>query len=128
MATDVQGDLSQKLATVNLSELSPQPDFIESRLKLWEKFKARYEAELAENQSKSVEVSIKATNKDGELRELKVNNWKTSPIDIAKQIGPKSWHDSLVISKVNGVLWDLERPLETDCSLEFLGFDNDEGN
>lgn len=119
--------LGEKLATVTLSELSPPPDFIESRLKLWAKFKARYEAELAERQAASVEITIRATNKDGELREVKGNSWKTAPADIARQIGPKSWHETLVISKVNGVLWDLERPLEGDCDLQLINFEDDEG-
>jgi len=35
--------------------------------------------------------------------------------------------EDLVIAKVNGELWDLERPLEGDCSLEFLKFDDEEG-
>lgn len=32
--------------------------------------------------------------------------------------------DNAVISRVNGDLWDLDRPLEQDCSLEILNFDN----
>lgn len=31
-----------------------------------------------------------------------------------------------VIAKVNGELWDLDRPLEGDCTLELLTFDNEE--
>lgn len=31
-----------------------------------------------------------------------------------------------VIAKVNGELWDLDRPLEGDCTLELLMFDNEE--
>lgn len=31
-----------------------------------------------------------------------------------------------VIAKVNGELWDLDRPLEGDCTLELLLFDNEE--
>ena len=34
--------------------------------------------------------------------------------------------DSVVISKVNGVLWDLDRPLEENCTLELLKFDDPE--
>lgn len=35
--------------------------------------------------------------------------------------------DNSVISKVNGVLWDICRPLEESCTLELLKFDNEEG-
>lgn len=31
-----------------------------------------------------------------------------------------------MISKVNGTLWDLDRPLENDCKLELLKFDDPE--
>lgn len=34
--------------------------------------------------------------------------------------------DNSVISRVDGELWDLDRPLEQDCSLELLRFDNDD--
>lgn len=34
--------------------------------------------------------------------------------------------DNAVISRVNGELWDLDRPLEQDCSLELLRFDNED--
>lgn len=128
MAVDVQSEVSQKMTNLNISELKPLPDFIQNRQQLWEKFKVRHEAELAENQSKSVEITVNAKNKDGQLREVKGKSWFSSPLEIAKQIAPKSWCDTLVISKVDGVLWDLERPLEKDCSLELLTFDSDEGN
>uniref|UniRef100_A0A8C2XD39 threonine--tRNA ligase n=1 Tax=Cyclopterus lumpus TaxID=8103 RepID=A0A8C2XD39_CYCLU len=32
-----------------------------------------------------------------------------------------------LVSKVNGELWELGRPLEADCELRLLGFDTDEG-
>lgn len=34
--------------------------------------------------------------------------------------------DRVFISKVNGTVWDLERPLEEDSTLELLDFENDE--
>ncbi|KAK2709073.1 hypothetical protein QYM36_012927 [Artemia franciscana] len=34
--------------------------------------------------------------------------------------------DKTIVSKVNGSLWDLDRPLETDCSLKLLQFDEEE--
>jgi threonyl-tRNA synthetase len=43
-------------------------------------------------------------------------------LSIAKSLG-----DRIVIAKVNGNLWDLNRPLEESCQLELLDFENDEG-
>lgn len=34
--------------------------------------------------------------------------------------------ESTVVAKVNGELWDLDRPLEGDSTLELLTFDNEE--
>ena len=34
---------------------------------------------------------------------------------------------NVVYVQVNGVVWDLDRPLEEDCKLSVLKFDDDEG-
>lgn len=34
--------------------------------------------------------------------------------------------DNTVIAKVNNSVWDLDRPLEDDCSLQLLKFDDEE--
>jgi hypothetical protein len=47
-------------------------------------------------------------------------------MDVAKMIS-KSLSEKLVIAKVDGVLWDLERPLEKSASLELLDFEHPEG-
>lgn len=33
-----------------------------------------------------------------------------------------------MIAKINGELWDLDRPIEEDSQLQLLKFDDDEGN
>ena len=52
--------------------------------------------------------------------------WVTSPLDVAKEIS-KSLAANALISQVNGVLWDMTRPLEGDCALKLFTFDSDEG-
>lgn len=34
--------------------------------------------------------------------------------------------DNTVVAKVNKVVWDLDRPLEEDCTLELLKFEDEE--
>ncbi|UYV75656.1 TARS [Cordylochernes scorpioides] len=41
--------------------------------------------------------------------------------------GSQGLADNAVISRVNGQLWDLDRPLEANCSLELVKFDQDDG-
>ncbi|KAG7746359.1 hypothetical protein KL912_004290 [Ogataea haglerorum] len=101
-------------------ELDPKPDFIEHRIRIFERIKARQDAELAAKER----LPIKVTLKDGTVKEA--TSWETTPFDIAKEIG-KSFCERQVISKVNGELWDLERPFETDSKLEFFDFDSPEG-
>lgn len=122
--TDVEA-ISGQLTALDIKELSPLPDFIQRRIELWDKFKERYLQELAQKPNQPIKVTIK--DKEGNVKEVEAVSWKSSPLDLAKQIGSKSWTESLVISKVNGVLWDLERPLEEDCNIELLTFSDDEG-
>ncbi|KAF5741053.1 threonine--tRNA ligase mitochondrial [Tripterygium wilfordii] len=67
---------------------------------------------------------IKITLPDGAVKEGK--RWDTSPMDIAKGIS-KGLAAEALISSVNGVLWDMTRPLEDDCDLKFFKFNDDEG-
>lgn len=39
----------------------------------------------------------------------------------------KGLADNAVVAKVNGTLWDLDRPLEEDSSVELLNFDDVDG-
>lgn len=61
---------------------------------------------------------------NGAVKEGK--KWITTPMEIAQQIA-KSLASNSLISKVNDELWDMFRPLEGDCKLEFFAFDTNEG-
>ncbi|KAH1007440.1 threonine--tRNA ligase 1, cytoplasmic isoform X1 [Dendroctonus ponderosae] len=102
-----------------VSELKPPPSFIQERLQLWDKLKAQYEADLAAK----TPAPIKVTLPDGKV--VEATAWKTTVYDVAKGIS-QGLADNSVISKVNGVLWDLDRPLESDCKVELLKFDDTE--
>ncbi|KAJ4828674.1 hypothetical protein Tsubulata_043652 [Turnera subulata] len=65
---------------------------------------------------------IKITLEDGTVKEGK--KWQTSPFDIAKE---SSKGKNSLISRVNGELWDMSRPLEGDCELKLFDFETDEG-
>ena len=88
--------------------------------------------------------------------ERKAKSWETSPMDVAKEVS-KSLSERIVIAKVHtclfffkkkknflkktlllktfpficlkvdGELWDLDRPLEKPCKLELLDFEHPEG-
>lgn len=100
--------------------MAPQPEFIDERIKFYDELKAKKDLEYAALER----VPIKITLKDGSIKEA--TSYETSPFQIAKDIG-KSFLERQVISKVNGELWDLERPFEKDSILEFFDFETPEG-
>uniref|UniRef100_A0A0N5AWK9 threonine--tRNA ligase n=1 Tax=Syphacia muris TaxID=451379 RepID=A0A0N5AWK9_9BILA len=100
-------------------EMSPWPTFITDRIALLEKLAARYTAELLAKEHKSIKVTLP----DG--KQVEGESWVTTPFSVAESIS-KGLADSAIVAKVNGQLWDLERPFEEDATLELLKFDNDE--
>ena len=101
-------------------EFTPTPTYFQSRIDMFERIKAEQDAARAAD----ARIPINITLPDKSTREGTA--WETSPMDIARQIS-KSLSERIVIAKVNGGLWDLERPLEGDANLEFLDFDHPEG-
>ncbi|XP_050759652.1 threonine--tRNA ligase 2, cytoplasmic isoform X2 [Gymnogyps californianus] len=104
------------------NDLQCEPSFIEDRLKLYEALKKEHDALLAyraANQSKPIKIILT----DGKMAEGE--SWKTTPYQLAVGIS-QVLASNAVIAKVNGELWDLDRPLEGDCALELLMFDNEE--
>ncbi|KAK3924891.1 Threonine--tRNA ligase 1, cytoplasmic [Frankliniella fusca] len=103
----------------SVSELKPWPSYIQDRLLLWDKLKAEYDAKLAAKTPENITVTLP----DGKA--ITAESWRTTPYDIAMGIS-KGLAENAVISKVDGILWDLDRPLEKNCSLQLLKFDDDE--
>ncbi|KTG38139.1 hypothetical protein cypCar_00021484 [Cyprinus carpio] len=83
------------------AELSPQPQYIEERLSIYNKLKAEHDALLAEKAAKDSKP-IKITLPDGTV--VDGESWKTTPYQVACGI----------------------RPLEENCSLVLLKFDDEE--
>ncbi|XP_024131641.1 threonine--tRNA ligase 1, cytoplasmic [Oryzias melastigma] len=104
------------------SELSPPPQYIDERLSLYAKLKAEHDALIAERATKDSRP-IKVTLPDGKV--LEAESWKTTPYQLACGIS-QGLADNTVIAKVNNSVWDLDRPLEDNCSLQLLKFDDEE--
>lgn len=111
---------SEKVEKKEYTEITPQPEFISHRIKLFEQYKARYDAFVAQQPRLEIKVALP----DG--KSLPAIAWETTPMAIAKQIS-NSLADRLVIARVDGELWDTVRPLEGDCSLELLDFEHPDG-
>ncbi|KAK9382705.1 uncharacterized protein V2V93DRAFT_343820 [Kockiozyma suomiensis] len=101
-------------------EVNPPPEFIAHRVKMFEELKKEYDADIASKPRTAIVVTLK----DGSTKPGIA--WETTPMSIAREIS-KSLADRTIISKVNNLLWDLERPLEEDSTLEFFDFETPEG-
>lgn len=128
-------------------KLQEDPEFLKYRL---EYFETLYEIQQRKIEEKDKEA-IKITLPDGKVVDGKA--WETSPLDIAMDIS-EGLAKASVIAKiqytrrisekvelggkqdgfddadgnevVTGELWDMSRPLEGDCKLQLLKFDDDE--
>ena len=60
--------------------------------------------------------NFQVTLPDGSVQSVPAG---AAPIDVARSISPRLADDALV-AKVNGDLWDLNRPLEADSTLQIL--------
>eukprot|EP00128_Syssomonas_multiformis_P005315 Colp12_sorted_trinity150504_noHs@25081 len=96
-----------------------KPEYIEHRIKMYDELRAKYLAELEAKPKDPIKVTLP----DGKV--VEGLSWKTTPYDIAAGIS-KGLADNVIVAKVNGEVWDLDRPLEGDVSLHLLKWDDDE--
>lgn len=89
----------------------------QERIALFDKLKAEADAALAAKEPTPIQVTLP----DGKV--IDAQAWRTSPYDIALGIS-KGLADNTIIAKVDGKVWDLERPLEKSCTLHLLKFDD----
>lgn len=71
----------------------------------------------------SIKDMIKITLPDGAVREYEAGS---SAFDVAKSIS-EGLARKVLAASINGEVWDLHRPIETDASLKLLTWDDTEG-
>lgn len=92
-------------------------EFLEPRLNLWDKLKTEYDDRLQNKTNEAIKVQLPY----GQVYDGV--SWQTTPNQIYKEINKKLAKDAIVAS-VNNELWDLNRPLEKDCQVDLLTFEN----
>ncbi|CAO2614317.1 Threonine--tRNA ligase 2, cytoplasmic [Lemmus lemmus] len=100
-----------------------QPGFITERLKLFETLKTEHQLLPAAQERKNASSAITVRVAGGKA--VQGERWKTTPYQVAAEIS-RELAENAVIAKVNGALWDLDRPLEGDSTVELLKFDDEE--
>lgn len=86
---------------------------------MYDTLRAQYLAEIAAKPKNKITVTLP----DGKA--IEGLSWESTPYTIACGIS-QGLADSTVIAKIGDMLWDLDRPLEGDCSLKLLKFDDPE--
>ncbi|CAK0866933.1 unnamed protein product, partial [Prorocentrum cordatum] len=127
---------------------APDPPYLGDRLKVWERLAEKKRAESDARPKEPIKIELP----DGSVREGL--SWATTPMEIAESISKRLAADSVVAlveysdpslavafadvdqdvddsddeeEAVSAQLWDLSRPLEGDCRLELVKFDDPRG-
>jgi len=100
------------------------PDFIVERNEFFDQLKKEYDQELASRDKP--EIKIELTTAPGQQSSIEGKAWETTPGQLLKNV-PKERAGQIVVAKVDGQLWDLDRPLEKDSKVLYLTFEDNEG-
>jgi threonyl-tRNA synthetase len=103
----------------NLAVAEDAPEYMRKRLQVWFRVKAS-----RNEQQPSADIPIRVTLPDGQVK-MAIKG-KTTPMDISKELFP-DLAKRAIVAVVNDKLWDLNRPLEEDCSLKICDFETPEG-
>lgn len=104
-------------------EMNPPPSFLQDRVDLFDRLKAKQDEEIAKKPREPIQITMP----DGSVKEG--TSWETTPGDIARGIS-NSLYKRTVVARLDGdneKLWDLDRPFEASCKLELLDFNDPTG-
>ncbi|RMZ82193.1 hypothetical protein DV738_g1808, partial [Chaetothyriales sp. CBS 135597] len=126
-----QGPPQSKRLVSRPKEMSTQaapakelPSFILERNALFDQLKKEYDQELAAREKPAITITL--TPQPGQKKTVTGNAWQTTPGQLLKEV-PKERAAQIVVAKVDGHVWDLDRPLEKDSQVSFVTFDDKEG-
>ncbi|KAI4213495.1 MAG: hypothetical protein LQ351_003996 [Letrouitia transgressa] len=107
------------------------PAFIVERNRIFDELKNKYDAEVLEKAHPVINVELDlGLDGDGRPRPampVAAKAWESTPGSFLKHVD-KSISNDVVIAKIDGKeLWDLDRPLESNCRVSYLPFTSTEG-
>lgn len=92
-------------------------EFIEKRQEIWDRLKAEHDEILTSKTSTPIKVTLEYG------REQEAISWQSTPAEIYRKLNAKA-SEKAIVARVNNELWDLNRPLEENCNVELLPFEN----
>ncbi|KAI4125837.1 MAG: hypothetical protein LQ338_004042 [Usnochroma carphineum] len=107
------------------------PDFVLKRNQLFDELKRKHDAEILEKEHPVINVVLNlGSDRNGTpvpAMPVAAKAWESTPASFLKHVN-KDISSDVVVAKVDGKeLWDLNRPLERDCSVSYIPFTSPEG-
>jgi threonyl-tRNA synthetase len=99
------------------------PEIFDQRNQFYSKLKKQYDEDLARKEKPEIKVSLHLSSGNSVIDG---KAWETTPGQLLKHV-PKDLASEVVVAKVDGTLWDLDRPLEKDSKVSYLKFSDPEG-
>lgn len=99
-------------------------DFIVQRNQFFDELWKENEEQLKARDKPDIKIQL--TTEGSSTTELDGKAWETTPGHLLKHI-PKDRAGQVVVAKVDGELWDLDRPLTKDSKVSYLVFSDPEG-
>lgn len=100
------------------------PDWLIERNKLFEEL---FQQSLEDTKNRAhPEINVTLDIGDGNPSSVPAKAYETTPGSFLRDV-PKDVSANVVIAKVNGEQWDLNRPLEGDCKVVLVPFTSPEG-
>lgn len=100
------------------------PDFIIERNNFFEEL---WQQHLEEAKTRDhPEINVTLDIGDGNPSSVPAKAFETTPGSFLRDV-PKEVSNNVVVAKVNGELWDLNRPLEADSAVILIPFSSKEG-
>lgn len=100
------------------------PDFIQERNSFFDGLWKQHLEELANKPKPEIKVTVQVKGSENHVIDGKA--WETTPGQMLRHV-PKEVSADAVVAKVDGQLWDLDRPLEKDAKVEFLSSSDPDG-
>ena len=100
------------------------PTFIQERNALFDQLKNEYDSELSSREKPAIKITFIPESNKKEVLDGKA--WETTPGQLLKHV-VKDRASQIVVAKVDGEVWDLDRPLEKDSKVEYLTFKDQDG-
>lgn len=109
-------------AKVADNPVAQKKPYYDKRIQLFEQFLQREKDRV--EAAKQANEQIKVVLPDGKT--VEAVKGATTPLDIANGIS-KGLAKKTVVAKVDGETWDVFRPLEDNCALQLINFDDPDG-